>query len=308
MSEHGAGSRDNLLESILGAFTGHIAVLDDQGKILYTNHAWRQLQLELGPADAGGGIPISMFDACHLPNRLCDGALAVHGGLEDILSGSKDVFTLEYSCFNGVRERWFNVHITPLEHDEACAIITFQEITEDKHREESIRHMAYHDPLTGLANRRLFREHAEHVLSLAKRNFQNVAVVALDLNGFKAINDTYGHELGDDLLVAVSKRLEEVFRATDVVARLGGDEFVVLLSDIKVDEVMEVLKRSQKVLLEPYRLQGQTVHVGASIGAAFFPQHATSVKRIMRCADAAMYHAKEKRSGIEIFQLDMSVG
>lgn len=308
MSDHDPGSRDTLIENILNAFTGLLAVLDKQGKVLHANSAWRQLQHDLGLDEAKEVVSSSMFDACHLPNRQCDGALAVKGGLEDVLSGSREVFTLEYSCFDGVHERWFNVRITPLQDVAACAVVAFQEVTEDKQREESIRHMAYHDPLTGLANRRLFREHAEHVLSLAKRNFQNVAVVALDLNGFKEINDTYGHELGDELLIAVSKRLEEVFRATDVVARLGGDEFVVLLSNIKVDEVMEVLKRSQKVLQEPYRVHNQTVYVGASIGTAFFPQHATSVKRLMRCADTAMYHAKEQRSGIEIFQLDMTLG
>jgi diguanylate cyclase (GGDEF)-like protein/PAS domain S-box-containing protein len=166
---------------------------------------------------------------------------------------------------------------------------------ERKQAESQLRHQALHDGLTGLPNRALFNDRLSQALAMVGRSGVPLAVLLMDLDSFKEINDTLGHHSGDALLEELGERLETCVRAGDTVARLGGDEFGFLLLDVSPSGAVEVVDRIRQALAEPFRLQGLTLQVEASIGIALFPEHGESADLLLRRADVAMYVAK--RSG-----------
>jgi len=170
-----------------------------------------------------------------------------------------------------------------------------KEIVKREEMQKKIEHLAYHDHLTGLANRWLFTDQLDHALSLSGRMAKMLAIMFLDLDGFKMINDSLGHALGDQLLKEVSKRLVNTIRKSDVVARIGGDEFVIMIEN---EENIEAIKLvAEKVLNsfnEPYKLNGQECFVTTSIGVAVYPTDGENAETLLKNADIAMYKAKEK--------------
>jgi len=170
--------------------------------------------------------------------------------------------------------------------------LNFRDISERKALEEQLRQMAFHDPLTLLANRTLFKDRVEHALTLAQRGHGSVAVLFLDLDNFKTINDSLGHDAGDRLLQAVAQRIVKNTRASDTVARLGGDEFAVLLERICApSEVKRLAESLIETLGVPFALNAVEVRVAASIGVAFATS-AAGTESLLSNADIAMYHAK----------------
>jgi diguanylate cyclase (GGDEF)-like protein/PAS domain S-box-containing protein len=170
--------------------------------------------------------------------------------------------------------------------------LNFRDISERKALEEQLRQMAFHDPLTLLANRTLFKDRVQHALALTQRARCTVAVLFLDLDNFKTINDTLGHDAGDRLLQAVAQRIVKNTRSTDTVARLGGDEFAVLLEGITTPgEVQRVAEALIATLSLPFALNSIEVRVAASIGVAF-SSAAIGAESLLSNADIAMYHAK----------------
>ena len=172
----------------------------------------------------------------------------------------------------------------------------FTDITEECARLEEMEQMAFMDPLTRLPNRRLMEDRLQQALAFAARTEKLVAVCMMDLDGFKYVNDTFGHEAGDAVLVEVAGRLQQVVRANDTVARLGGDEFVLLLAGLnEVGEAEEILGRALAEVRAPVRLAGeQPACVSASIGLAVFPFDAQLADDLLRRSDAAMYAAKRQ--------------
>ena len=170
-----------------------------------------------------------------------------------------------------------------------------RDLTERKRYEERIAHEATHDALTGLPNRRHFLESLQHHLALADRSGDLLGVLFMDLDGFKGINDTLGHDVGDRLLCAVAERLQHCVRASDLVARMGGDEFTFLLPQLHGREDMRGV--AGKILLafrEPFALGKDTVRVSASIGGALFPLDDRDLQGLLKLADMAMYRTKER--------------
>jgi diguanylate cyclase (GGDEF)-like protein len=153
-------------------------------------------------------------------------------------------------------------------------------------------HLARHDMLTGLPNRILFRERAAEVLRAAERHRRKVAMMLLDLDGFKEVNDTLGHGKGDELLVAVASRLRDHLRAGDVIARLGGDEFAIITEVASHDEALRAARRINGELAAPVVLDELPLHVEGSTGIAIYPDHAVDAESLLRKADVAMYGAK----------------
>ncbi len=178
-----------------------------------------------------------------------------------------------------------------------------RDISERKENEERIRKLAHHDPLTGLPNRNLLNDRMNHALARMRRNSGRMAILYVDLDKFKPINDTLGHEAGDLVLREVARRLESCVRSSDTVARVGGDEFVVMVEDVqRPSEARQVARKILDVLAEPVTYQGHECAVGASIGAAMFPDDGTTIDEVCRAADVAMYRVKHGgRNGFGFF-------
>jgi diguanylate cyclase (GGDEF)-like protein len=155
-----------------------------------------------------------------------------------------------------------------------------------------VRHQATHDDLTGLPNRVLFEDAARRALHHSRRSRQPVALLFVDLDGFKAVNDEHGHSAGDALLAEVASRLQSGLRGADVVARLGGDEFTVLLPGANAARALDVAQRLRVALGEPVEVAGSTVRVSACVGIGVAPDDGTEYQDLLRAADGAMYRAK----------------
>ena len=165
----------------------------------------------------------------------------------------------------------------------------YQKVTEER-----IRFAAHHDDLTQLSNRLMFQERLRKAIAQARATGQGFAILCLDLDGFKLINDTHGHGFGDSLLVGVAQRLREGVRETDTVARMGGDEFAIIQpTDSQPDEAVSLAKRLLETVTQPFELAGRQAMVGVSIGIALYPQHGESPDLLLRNADQAMYRAKK---------------
>ncbi len=161
---------------------------------------------------------------------------------------------------------------------------------------QALQHKAYHDPLTGLPNRWLMKSRLEHAITQARQSDDYIAVLFVDLDGFKQVNDRYGHSAGDDLLQQVARRLKQPLRHSDTLARLGGDEFVILLERLEhIDGVAAVVdKLLTSISDSAYQCDGRQVRLAASVGIAVFPDHAVSAEELVKKADRAMYSAKTR--------------
>ncbi len=182
------------------------------------------------------------------------------------------------------------------------------DITARKRAEETIKHMAYHDSLTDLPNRTLFQDRLTVALAQARRKRRMAAVMFLDLDRFKVVNDTVGHALGDDLLQGVAERLTGLVREGDTVARVGGDEFTLLLAEVeRAEDVVEVAERVLDTLRQPWVLNGHEFRITASIGIAMFPNDGEDADSRLRNADTAMYRAKDQgRDNYELYTPKMN--
>jgi len=167
------------------------------------------------------------------------------------------------------------------------------DITMSKAAADEIKYLAFYDPLTGLANRRLMSDRMEQILSLARRTGELVAICMIDLDGFKQVNDQKGHEAGDQLLIEVAKRLQECIRESDTASRFGGDEFAIILGGFKENsECIQSINRIISSLAAPYMVVNEIARVTASIGATIFPNDSGNPDQLLRHADEAMYEAK----------------
>jgi diguanylate cyclase (GGDEF)-like protein/PAS domain S-box-containing protein len=186
-------------------------------------------------------------------------------------------------------------------------VVNYRDISERRALEDELRHQAFHDSLTGLANRALFADRLEHALSRTRRSRHRLAVLFLDLDDFKTINDSLGHTEGDQLLIAVAGRLRDAIRTGDTIARMGGDEFAVLVEDPTASTTpMEVAERLQATLQTPFQRGGKELFVHASVGVAVSTSPRETPEELLRNADASMYIAKSHgKNRIEVFEPSM---
>ena len=205
--------------------------------------------------------------------------------------------------------RHIDAHVTDLRHDRRVRgiVLNSRDVTERVQLEDELSHRAFHDELTGLANRALFRDRLDHALKRSERTSQPVVVFLLDLDYFKQVNDSLGHDAGDQLLRELSTRLDRALRPGDTVARLGGDEFAVLLEQSSEQEAMEIAHRIlERLRSDPIDCGGQEVLIRASIGVVVHPGGPGSSEELIRRADVAMYAAKSSGRGrAEVFQPEM---
>ena len=187
------------------------------------------------------------------------------------------------------------------------AVVTFTDITERKTLEERLEYQALHDPLTGLPNRQLLLDRLGHALARTQRSSgSGVAVLFMDLDGFKVVNDSLGHDTGDRLLAAVAERLKGCFRPEDTLARFAGDEFIVLLEEVDgADDALRVAQRITEEFQGHFALEGREIFVRFSIGVALGEAHTKSPEGLLRDADIAMYRAKEDAADYRVFDPEM---
>ncbi len=188
----------------------------------------------------------------------------------------------------------FSIHLTRLKETEHQYILRFIDITKQKAHTEQLEYIAHFDALTGLPNRVLLADRLAQAMKYTLRLQQKLAVVFLDLDGFKDINDTYGHDTGDKLLITLSTKMKTILREGDTIARLGGDEFVAVLVDVNnTDDCTLLLNRLLNACAQPIKINQKILKVSASIGSTFYPQkHDVDADQLLRQADQAMYHAK----------------
>lgn len=299
------------MQDVLDSVPNEIAVLDHAGTIMMVNEAWRRFAAQngrqAGECDAGTGVGANYLKVCGHPDTLADAtAGAASTGIRNVLDGRLPTFSLEYPCHTPQEERWFTMSATPLGGGRRGAVVVHSDISERKRIEEQVRKFAYSDSLTQLANRRLLHDRLALAQATSKRNGEYGAVILLDLDNFKPLNDEYGHAVGDLLLIEVAHRLSRSVRAVDTVARLGGDEFVIVLGGLDADqdvsrlEALAIAEKIREALARPYLLALQdgssssTVEhrCSSSIGVALFHGLSNNQNEILKAADIAMYRAK----------------
>ncbi|MEF9387503.1 EAL domain-containing protein [Ralstonia solanacearum species complex bacterium KE056] len=314
----GACAKLDLL-SMVNALTEGLLVCDGQRRITYANPSAARL---LGvPLDALVGVRLpevvaSAIDEFDTPIREVDWPDA-----EVLAEGQpqlNQIFGMR--CLDG-RTVWVSTNWTPLyaeagepmtavpaaRHAQPYAVlVSLVDITQIREAQQRIRHLATHDTLTGLLNRCALEDRLEHALALARRNRSRVSVMFLDLDRFKNVNDTLGHQFGDQLLREVAARLQACAREADTVARLGGDEFVVMLESLDGTGTRRVAERILAAIGAPFHIDGQELFLGVSIGIAVAPHDGDDPHTLLRKADAAMYLAKERgRNNFQTFTSDL---
>ncbi len=211
---------------------------------------------------------------------------------------------------------WVDVTLTPINlHSHDVIHVLWRDITDRKKAEQKLidqkdilYYQAHHDSLTKLPNRTLFNDRLEQGLEKAKRKKMNLALLFLDLDHFKEINDSLGHDTGDKLLIQVTHRLKENIRKGDTLARLGGDEFIIIMEDyVSVQDTSLLAQKILKILVEPFYIDGRIFYISVSIGISLYPQDGVIVDDLLKYADTAMYRAKDEgRNNFQFYSSDMT--
>jgi diguanylate cyclase (GGDEF)-like protein/PAS domain S-box-containing protein len=264
-----------------------ISVVDATGTILYQSHALRAL-LGYEPSETLGK---NVLDMVHVDDQ--EGAReALRRVIEARRSSEPAEFRLRHR--NGLWRTFESLGTNCLANPHIHGVVfNSRDVTDRKVIQQRIQHLAYHDNLTGLPNRSLFQDRLAHSIARAERANRKVAVLFIDLDNFKNINDTLGHDVGDELLRQVGRRLSECVRLEDTIARQGGDEFIVLLESLEDGRGASVV--AQKVLnslRQPFSLGGTEQHVSGSVGIALYPEDGRDAQTLMKSADTAMFHGK----------------
>lgn len=237
-----------------------------------------------------------------------DDAASIEKAIADHLKGSSERYEIVYRCRHKNGDwRWLVTRGKILRNEEGAPyrwVGTNIDITQLKQAEEKIQYLAYHDNLTDLPNRQLFFDRLGIALALAQRNQSSLAVIMLDLDNFKRVNDSYGHAFGDLVLKASAERLNTALRKGDTVARFGGDEFVLILSDLKgVKDAINVAKKIVENFQKLFVIETREILVTASIGIALYPQDGTDEDSLLKKADFAMYQVKQAgRNGYQVYK------
>jgi diguanylate cyclase len=232
-------------------------------------------------------------------NAVLDTEVEVHDPLSDIGNALQKSKSVEIDL-QAISDDMSAVN-TALKNELKQRQVLEQKLVDAEAKERLASHAAFHDALTDLPNRALFNERLEHGLEQAKRHDRQLAVMFLDLDGFKGINDTYGHDIGDLLLQTLSQRLKASTRADDTVCRIGGDEFLYLLSEVRSERDTTLLaEKLLKLIQDPCHIDGRDLVIKSSIGIAIFPKDGRTPESLVKCADTAMYHAKKTRSGYSL--------
>ncbi len=285
-----------LFGAILVASPDPIYVLDLEGRFIYANKATCHL-FALEPESIIGK---STFDLGF------SFAMDFQRNFEKVVadqSTHRDKFAHTFASGQGERFEYLLAPVLDEDRNTEATVCILRDTSQQAIAEEKIWHNAHHDLLTGLPNRRLFLDRLEQEVKHSKRNGIPLSVLFMDLDGFKEVNDSFGHEAGDSLLSEVAERLTNCVREEDTVARLGGDEFTVILTGVKQrKDAGHVAKTIIDTLVAPFRIEQKSVQISVSIGIALYPHDASSSVALLKAADRAMYKAKKSGSDWIFFE------
>jgi diguanylate cyclase (GGDEF)-like protein/PAS domain S-box-containing protein len=295
LAERGLRDSERLNRSIVAGLQGGVIVADTEARIVLANAAAEKLLgVDALAGRALSGVPVDVLDDRghlltdeRLPLKRALRGEAVHGEIVRFVRPDGTLL-------------WIETSASPLVGEDGGvrgAVASYDDVTARVERDRRTRHEADTDPLTGLANRRALERTLDAALVRAQARERCIAVLMLDLNGFKAVNDRHGHAAGDEALREVARRLRRCVRERDLVARLGGDEFVVVLTDLGADAAVDTVERVRAALAEPIAVDhGTDVELRAAIGVAGFPADAATVADLLSVADRGMYAAKASRT------------
>jgi len=286
-----------LAASIIDALPELVVIIDQDGGIVATNRAWDEFMrtnTRYPKKFSEGGDYLAALR--QLAKNGNDSWLDFLRGVEAVAQGEKKEFSQETALHVGDEVHWFLSRCQQFSGrgKSRQTIAVHAPITELKTAENAAYQLAYFDSLTGLPNRLMLNDRLRHALDWAQREGKCLAVMFLDLDHFKVINDSLGHTAGDELLRAVGRRLTGCIRKTDTVARIGGDEFIILLPSLaRLDDVSKLAEKIIHSLTRPFRIRGQDIYTSTSIGISIFPDDSNAAETLIRNADLAMYQAKE---------------
>jgi diguanylate cyclase (GGDEF)-like protein/PAS domain S-box-containing protein len=289
-----------LFRRVLDEAAESFLILNHEGEVRFASeNVKRILEKEGGRLENGG-----LLDLLRPEDRR-----RVVQGFARVRRQPRTSVTLEAATVDtGRGERFLEIRAVNLLDDAEVqgVLVGVRDITPRKAFETQIQHLAYYDALTGLANRRFFFEQGAKALSMARRRRHASAVLYLDLDRFKQVNDLLGHEVGDDLLKSVANELRRALRDTDVLARLGGDEFAVVLAEVRdVEAAHRVAHRILDQMPTGAFAAGHEVSVAASIGLAMFPEDGETLTDLLKAADLAMYRAKSEALGVQLYRPEL---
>ncbi len=309
LAEEALRENEARLKEITSELGDGIYVLDRAGRLTFMNKAAEQMlgwrEAELLGRNAHETFHFQKLDGTPVPMCDCPVYHSIHSG---------ETYRVHEDYFTRRDGRLFPVSFvsTPLHRSGEIvgSVAAFQDITALKAAQERIQYMAHYDMLTNLPNRTLLADRLERALAHARRNGQGLALAFMDLDGFKQVNDSLGHDAGDILLKVIAQRLQACLRESDTVARMGGDEFVMLLTDVmQPGEVEVVVRKVLDTVNQPISLNDQLTHVGVSVGVALYPAHGEDPQSLMKHADQAMYLAKEGgRNGYRFYRQESPLG
>lgn len=304
-------TQKNLAEAALRASEQHlrtiietepecIKVVDEEGRLLQMNAAG----LAMLEADS-----LAEAQRQKLSNYILPAYRKAFSALHQrVMAGESGHLTFEIVGLKGT-QRWLETHAAPMhdkDHNVTMLLGITRDITQQKQAESRIQYLAQFDSLTGLPNRTQLEDRAKYLISLAQRSQTPIALMFLDLDHFKDINDTLGHSIGDALLVELSQRLRRVLREEDTLARLGGDEFIFLLHNVDSSAATLIAQKLLTVISAPYQIESYDLNVSGSIGITLYPDDGADLETLFKRADAAMYRAKQEgRNGFCFFTAEM---
>jgi diguanylate cyclase (GGDEF)-like protein len=296
-TEHERAQRLELRSFAFDRLTAIAAVLDESGVIVDTNEAWRLFAHLNDGSIRSTGPGVNYLDVCDRAAACgAGGAAAAAAGLREILDGAREHFDLEYPCASPNEDRWFLLQASSAPVANGAGVVLFHvNMTARKAIEDRLAVDAERDELTGLPNRRSAARFVNEQLADAEIARHPVWALYLDLDGFKSVNDTYGHHAGDELLVQVAARARRAVRDGDLLCRLGGDEFFLACLGLDHAGATALAGRLRQVMSLPFQVGAAEVIIGASVGLASSHPDST-VDSLLSAADIEMYVDKGRRA------------
>jgi diguanylate cyclase (GGDEF)-like protein len=280
--------------AVIDALASHLCVVDREGVIIAVNRAWTKFRRENSAGPLHSDVGIHYLRIC----RSAAGPGSEEGepfavGVQSVLGGKTELFEMEYPCHSPTQNRWFLGRVTPLRTEQGGAVISHLNITDRKLMELELARLAATDPLTGLPNRRFFQQTANLELERVRRFGGVASLIMLDVDHFKAVNDSYGHALGDEALRCVTRACKQSLRKMDVFARHGGEEFVILLPATHEKAACSVAEKLRRAIAEMPVSDGQNnITLTASFGVAQLRASDQGIDPGLARADIALYAAK----------------